>query len=200
MNLWYLFTLFLGWPRSGERAADDGEGWQDGQGGGGGGEKVSGAGRAGGVLLASRPWRLPRRTTHIVASRTERNGKRDAGERKEGRQEKRREREKETGEEGKRAGPRDEERRGMRDLLCLDRTDVSTVHCVHQVDLLSFRPSFLPSCLSPLPPCSNRFSPVSLKRELPLCTLFTDARYVLCLYPRAGVSIEMKVPTIPSLL
>ena len=103
--------------------------------------KVSG--RAGGVLLASRPWRLPRWTTHIVASRTK---KREETRRKE--------RSRSTGRsemKGRGKTKRTEEKGGKRrERLLLDRFDVpSIVRCVHQPNLFlsSFLPSFLPSFL-----------------------------------------------------
>lgn len=113
------------------------------------------SGRAGGVLLASRPWRLLRWTTHIVASRTK---KREETRRKE--------RSRSTGRsemKGRGKAKRSEEKGGKRrNHLLLDRFGVpSIVRCVHQ----PFLPSFLRFFLSFFF-LVDRFSIVSSKREL----------------------------------
>lgn len=125
--------------------------------------KVSGAGRAGGMLLASRPWRLPRWTTHIVASRTK---KREETRRKE--------RNRSTGrreiEEGKKwermKGTRRKERSRGETFFALDRSSTSLNYPLRAPTGSSFLPSFLPSIwpsfLSPFLPSFLPFLPRSL--------------------------------------
>ena len=105
-------------------------------------EKVRRAERAGGVLLASRLWRLPRRTTHIVASRTKKREETRRKERSRSTGQKRNGREKRK---PMRKGRATRTRETNRDGTFCSTASTSLRHslcCVHQPST-SFFPSFL---------------------------------------------------------